>query len=87
MTRGKEIVRETVAVEKLILPNPFMNLDVIRSKGSSGKCWVFHINKEGLFKGYLFPSGFRIVGFKKETVNRGDFFWKTETSPEASMDY
>ena len=47
-------------LDKRQLPHPFMYLNVVKTKGSSGKCWVFHINEEGNFKGYLFPSGFRI---------------------------
>ena len=87
MTRGKEIVEETVPVEKVILHHPFTMLDVIRSKGSSGKCWVFHMNKEGSFKGYLFPSGFRILGLKKNKGYQEEFLWKTETSLKANTDY
>ena len=71
VTRGKEIVKESVSVEKEFLPNPFMDLDIIRSKGSSGKCWVFQKIVEGVFKGYLVPGGFRIMGMKQKTSSLG----------------
>ena len=74
MTRGKEIVKETVVTEKDELPNPFRHLKVIRTKGSSGKCWVFHIDEAGNFMGYLFPSGFRIIGLKSNHYSKGEFF-------------
>ena len=51
-----------------------MYLNVVKTKGSSGKCWVFHINEEGNFKGYLFPSGFRILGIKSDKRIKGEFF-------------
>ena len=39
---------------------PFSSLDIIMSKGSSGKCWVFHLNPLGIMKGFLFPGGYRM---------------------------
>ena len=71
MTGGKETVDDTVVIDKSKLPHPFRYLNVIKTKGSSGKCWVFHINEDGNFKGYLFPSEFRILGIKSDKHRKG----------------
>ena len=74
VTRGKEIVKGQVLIPIDDLPHPFRNLQVITAKGSRGKCWVFHLNKEGEFTGYLLPSGLRILGLRSKVNISGDFF-------------
>ena len=59
--------------------HPFSSLSVIKSKGSSGKCWVFHLDCKGKISGYLFGGGLRVI--KKLYIVRNmkdNFFWKTE---------
>ena len=79
LTREKEIVTGPVLIPIDDLPHPFRNLQVVRAKGSSGKCWLFHLNMEGEFTGYLFHSGFRILGLRSNKIILGNFSWKTET--------
>ena len=74
VTREKEIVTGPVLIPIDDLPHPFRNLQVIKAKGSSGKCWLFHLNMEGEFTGYLFPSGFRILGLRSDKIISGEFF-------------
>ena len=60
--------------DSCLLPEPFSKMKVRRTKGSSGKCWVFHKNESGSFKGFLFPSGFRIFGFETRPNSSYEFF-------------
>ena len=63
---GGKNFQDTDVFDRCQLPHPFCNLKVKRTKGSSGKCWVFHKSVERVFKGYLFPGGFRIMGMKQK---------------------
>ena len=74
VTRRKDTVKETVLIENELLPYPFRLLNVVKSKGSSGKCWVFHRNYNGEFVGFFFPSGYRILGKKTCVKKTGEFF-------------
>ena len=53
---------------------PFSSLDIIMSKGSSGKYWVFHLNPQGIIKGFLFPGGYRIMRVRPTNNHAGEFF-------------
>ena len=75
-TGGKEFFNITDVLDRCKLPHPFCNLKVKKTKGSSGKCWVFHKSVEGVFKGYIFPGGFRIMVMKQKTASLGEFFRK-----------
>ena len=75
VTGGKNVVCMTVFGNRNQLPYPFSKLEVIRTKGSSGKCWMFYKNSRGKFMGYLFSSGFRTVGLKSTPNIRGEFFY------------
>ena len=52
---------------------PFSSLDIIMSKGSSGKCWVFHLNTLGIMKGLLIPGGYRIKRHTHTDKFTGEF--------------
>ena len=75
VTWRKNVVSAKVLKTRNQIPYPFNLLKVIKTKGSSGKCWMFHKNKEGKFMGYLFPSGNRIVGMKSLLSISGEFFY------------
>ena len=77
VTRGKEFVKESVLFENDCMPHPFRNLNVIKIKGYSGKCWVFHRSNKGIVLGYLFPSGHRILGIKKIANIDGEYYLET----------
>ena len=74
VTRGKEFVKDSVLLEKDCMPPPFMFLNVIKTKGSSGKCWVFHRSYKGKVLGYFFPSGYRILGITKLGNIEGEYY-------------
>ena len=74
VTSGKRKGPGTQMIKTNELPLPFAYLDIIKTKGSSGKCWVFHKDEDGKFLGFLFPSGYRIRGIPHETSNKGEFF-------------
>ena len=56
------------------LPFPFSLLDVRKAKSSSGKCWLFHMSKNGIFSGFLFPGGYRLFNVKDVDFDHGKFF-------------
>ena len=67
-------MKDTDVFDRCELPYPFSNLQVQRTKGSTGKCWVFHKDVEGVFKCYLFQGGFRIMGVRRNATCFGEFF-------------
>ena len=87
VTRRKDTVKETVLIENELLPYPFRLLNVVKSKGSSGKCWVFHRNYNGTFVGFFFPSGYRILGKKNVLNKQVNSIWKIEIFNQVEMDY
>ena len=56
------------------LPFPFSLLDVRKAKSSSGKCWLFHMSKNGIFSGFLFSGGYRLFNVKDVDFDHGEFF-------------
>ena len=42
----KKCIQDEDEIYSCQLPEPFCKLKVKRTKGSSGKCWVFHKNRE-----------------------------------------
>ena len=73
VTGTKNEVSAKVLKTRNQIPYPFNLLKVIKTKGSSGKCWMFHKNKEGKFTGYIFPGGYRIIGMKSLLSISGEF--------------
>ena len=55
-------------------PFPFCCLKAEKSNGSSGKRWIFFNDKRGIFVGYLFPGGYRLINNIKQTDSLGEFF-------------
>ena len=49
VTSGKRRVPGTQINKSNEFPHPFADLDIIKTKGSSGKCWVFHKDEDGKF--------------------------------------
>ena len=74
MTCVKREVPGNREIENHGFPYPFKHLDIIKTKGSSGKCWVFHRDEDGRVLGFLFPGGYRIKGIPYITSNTGEFF-------------
>ena len=74
VTSGKRKVPGNQEIENNEFPYPFKLLDIIKTKGSSGKCWVFHRDKEGRFLGFLLPGGYRIKGIPHITSKKGEYF-------------
>ena len=74
VNRGKETFKDSDLLGKETLPYPFNFLNVVKTKRSSGKCWVFHKSQEVKLIGYLFPSVFRILGIKWDVNLQGEFF-------------
>ena len=73
-TGGEKYIHDTDGFDRCELPFPFSHLQVKRTRGSSGKCWVFHKSVDGNFKGYIFPGGFRIMGIDQRTACSGESF-------------
>ena len=69
-----ECIKDADVFDICLLPKPFSRMKVRRTKGSSGKCWVFHKNESGILRGYLFPSGFRIFDVEKKPNSSYEFF-------------
>ena len=56
------------------LPYPFNILEFKKARSCKGKCWLFHMNNVGVMHGYLFPSGYRLSGLKRQNYKEGCFF-------------
>ena len=56
------------------LVKPFDKLNIIKEKGSIGKCWVFHMNNKGELKGFFFPSGYRILNVQPYDITKEEFY-------------